>query len=583
MPVMNAPDLDQGTEALFLLMILLLGLVGLALLGPTGVVFFLMTLGGNQGLGLQRIGSVGFGALGLTLAVIFGRGFDDPYWQDRIDIAWAVVLDDRGTALWFADLNICVEAISGGLLLAALCLGAFEIWKLSPFRRLATQRETIRQKNRTTRWARFCLNRVNGGPASKATMTVLGVDKKTGATVSVPDQSLNTHMLILGTTGSGKTVSLLNFVESFADRGLPIIFIDGKGDLALAETVMAYAAFKKRPHWRLSMVGPSCVYNPFVGDYTSLKDKVIALRLNWSEEHYLKLAEGYLQMVFKVLQAIRHPVNLLSVARQFDIDVLMQTLRQAEAQGGISTVQAKDLMGEIEGQQDAAKHVESLKAELSNLAHSSLRHLFDVTSARPMDQVLSLKTVLQQKGVAYMALTPLIYPEVAGVMGRLILNDLKASLNPGNPQKVLLIIDEISTLVSTQFLNFLNQGRYVGLHIILTAQSVADLGQKISGNANLFIRQILSNCNVFVVHKINDHEDAELMASVLGTSPEIDYTAQVAEFGAETGLGSAHLVHEFLAHPDEIKSLSRGEALLLDKNRANTLTTFLGRKGLLVD
>ncbi len=227
--------------------------------------------------------------------------------------------------------------------------------------------------------------------------------------------------------------------------------------------------------------------------------------------------------------------------------------------------------------------MDCLKAELSNLAHSSLRPLFDVADVVSPDQVLSLKAVLERKGVAYIALSSLSYPEVAGVMGRLILNDLKTSLDPLNPRKVLLIVDEISTLVSTQFLNFLDQGRYVGLLIILTAQSVADLGQKIQGNANLFIRQILSNCNVFVVHRINDHEDAELLASILGTSLEIDYTAQVAEFGAETGLGSATLVHEYLAHPDQIKSLSRGEALLLDKNRASTITAFLGRKGLLVD
>ena len=77
------------------------------------------------------------------------------------------------------------------------------------------------------RWADL---RLPKQPAAVDGGTLLGVDKIRGRNVQLSDADANTHSFVLGTPGSGKTVAVLNMVESAIERRLPVIVIDGKGD-----------------------------------------------------------------------------------------------------------------------------------------------------------------------------------------------------------------------------------------------------------------------------------------------------------------------------------------------------------------
>ncbi len=113
-------------------------------------------------------------------------------------------------------------------------------------------------------------------------------------------------------------------------------------------------------------------------------------------------------------------------------------------------------------------------------------------------------------------------------------------------------------------LNLLNQGRSMDLHTILTIQSIADLGQKVERNPDLFIEQVLANCNVYCVHGMNNANDAGVLARSIGTKKRLEITSQLSSDGV-TGMRSARNLREFLAHPDDIKTLGVGEAFYLDK------------------
>ena len=59
--------------------------------------------------------------------------------------------------------------------------------------------------------------------------------------------------------------------------------------------VMAYSRAHGRPAYLFAMNGESCAYNPLAsGGYSAKKDRIVELR-EWTEDHYRKLAEGYLQ------------------------------------------------------------------------------------------------------------------------------------------------------------------------------------------------------------------------------------------------------------------------------------------------
>jgi len=170
--------------------------------------------------------------------------------------------------------------------------------------------------------------KLRNAPASEQGNTLLCAQKHSHKPVFISDECLNTHMLVTGTTGAGKTVTVCNVVESFIGRGLPVIYIDGKGDLSLAKKIMEYAQGQGRDARLFSMVGESCRYNPLAsGGYSSKKDRLIEMR-EWSEDHYRKLAEDYLQIVFKVLEICRINVDLLSVAKYFSRNEFSDLLRE---------------------------------------------------------------------------------------------------------------------------------------------------------------------------------------------------------------------------------------------------------------
>lgn len=155
---------------------------------------------------------------------------------------------------------------------------------------------------------------VEARPASRGGAVVVGSDWRTGAAVVVTENDLNRHMLVVGTTGAGKTTALLNMIEA---SSMGTVIVDGKGDLELAHRVIEMARARGQKAYLFDATGGehSAVYSPLAsGDFTSLTDRIMTMRV-WSEPHYRTLAEGFAQTAFKVMQACKQPVDLLTAAQ----------------------------------------------------------------------------------------------------------------------------------------------------------------------------------------------------------------------------------------------------------------------------
>ena len=418
---------------------------------------------------------------------------------------------------------------------------------------------------------------------------LIGVDKTSGEEVVLSDEDANTHTLVLGTTGSGKTVTVLNLVESAIDRALPVIIIDGKGDQALARKVIDYGRAKGRPGYLFALSGESCRYNPLAsGGYSAKKDRIIELR-EWSEDHYRKLAEGYMQTVFKVLEAVGIKTDLVTVAGHMSTGGLQTLIRKHVDRLGEARAQA--LSDEVEAQKPAEAHVESLRAEIRNLAWSEVGHLFAVasdgpgearggddgssgssTAEKPGSAVLELSRAIEERAVVYVCLPSLQFPALADIIGKLVINDLKAVAHEqlAKPEAarrpIYTVFDEFSVFAGEQVLNVINMGRSAGLHAVLATQSVADIGRAVPMTPDHFIRQVFASCNNYLIQRLNAPEDAVVVAELIGTKASFSHTAQIGEAGS-TGWGSVRRTRSFQVHPDQIKQLKRGEAVFVNKTK----------------
>ena len=134
MSLRSAPS-GQSLEASFVLAIVLCLLFGGLMIGPIGLcvcglVFSAMFV---YRLPVQTLAPI----IGLALAVqiLFGYSLDDAYWSDRLHLVWSVFGDPDGFVHWVTNLNITIDALAGGVMMAALARVSYELWWLSPFRR----------------------------------------------------------------------------------------------------------------------------------------------------------------------------------------------------------------------------------------------------------------------------------------------------------------------------------------------------------------------------------------------------------------------------------------------------------------
>lgn len=385
----------------------------------------------------------------------------------------------------------------------------------------------------------------------------LGVDSTTGNPVTLSDQDANTHTLVMGTTGSGKTTTLLNVVESAIRRDLPLFYVDGKGDVELMQNIEQLCKEHNRPFYGFSMIGASQVYNPLAsGGFTAKKDRIIALR-QWSEEHYLKIAEGYLQTVFKVLERAKIPIDLISLATYLNVEKLMLCARECGDSG---------LMEEVAALEHKQKDISSLIAEIENIANSEIGSLFDTKRAK----AFTTSDVLSERGVAYFCLQPLLFPSYAQTLGKVIINDLKSlaasQLSQTKRQTTYMLFDDFSTFAGEQIINLLNQGRGAGIHAILATQSLADI--ECHGGDGL-LAQVLSNTNNYIIQRQNFPDDAAMLADIIGTKTQLEVTSQILDNKTTAGVGSVRQTREYIVHPDRIKQLKLGEAILVNKTSSD--------------
>ncbi|HEX3046518.1 MAG TPA: type IV secretory system conjugative DNA transfer family protein, partial [Bacillota bacterium] len=144
-----------------------------------------------------------------------------------------------------------------------------------------------------------------------------GTDSKSGKPLYITDEMRSLHCHLLGTTGSGKTESVI-FPMLFQDicRGRGAIIVDAKSEIKFFKKIYTYhlrenPTEKKQEIYIVNLGNPefSNTYNPLLrGNAVELKDRIMG-SLVWSEVFYKKKAEEILLVLFLALESIKKRVT----------------------------------------------------------------------------------------------------------------------------------------------------------------------------------------------------------------------------------------------------------------------------------
>lgn len=406
-------------------------------------------------------------------------------------------------------------------------------------------------------------------------------DKSGKKPVYLPFSALNKHVALVGTTGSGKTVTLYNFIISALAHKKAIVFIDGKGDI---ENIKKFRKTCEKvgvkPH--IITLDGKTGYNPLsTGTPTELTDKLVGM-FDWSEEHYRLGATRFLQLLIKYMQLTGLPVNLGNIVKYSDYKTLLnyelarnpdagkpkqsitpsfedvpsfeEPETPAAAQAPIVADGAGELLERIKSVDP--RSISGMRDRLATLAEGDMAPMFTSPGA------LNLSDAIERGETVLFSVDSLRYPQQSKALGRLVTNDIKncVSTHARNGSKsVGLFFDEFNVFASHEVVDIVNKSRSAGFEAVLSFQSLSDIDKLDNGEA--LRRQIIQNCNSLIVQLQNDSHDAEELSGLFGTYETTAVTVQEDETGM-AGLGSRRMVHGFIVHPDDIKRLQVGQAFV---------------------
>ena len=371
------------------------------------------------------------------------------------------------------------------------------------------------------------------------------------------------HIFICGTTGSGKTVALSNYMRNCMKKDFPMLIIDGKGDTGKGSILDILTQLNK--HYRkkiycINLTNPSLsdTYNPFYNTSPTVAKDMLVNMTDWSEEHYKVNAERYLQRLISLMNKAEIPLSFQSIVKFMELDnfTLLSTQLVKEKQ-----ISKERHLENLEIAKTSGKVAENSIARFSTIAESELGEIFSDTG-------IDIATALKEKAIILFILNPLIYPELSPAFGRLVLIDSKKAISQrfNSRNRTFFLFDEINVYASKTLIDLVNKSRSANVTCVLATQSLSDLA---SAEDEDFTQQIIENCNNYLVLRQNSAVNSENWANILGTRQTMEVTYQLQQKGldtTQTGFGSARRVREYLYHPDEIKQLQTGYGIFLSRD-----------------
>jgi type IV secretory pathway TraG/TraD family ATPase VirD4 len=185
---------------------------------------------------------------------------------------------------------------------------------------------------------------------------------------------------------------------------------------------------------------------------------------------------------------------------------------------------------------------------------------------------IDLRDALRGPDVVLFSLNSSTYGKLSAQLGTLAVQDLVSAVgdrlrhqSPGQVvAQAIIAIDEFSALGSDNVISLLARGRESGASVLLATQELADLDRAAPGLRD----QVLGNTAVKLAHRQDVPASAQTIAQMAGTQWAWDETERIGSWllgHSHAGRGTRRQVEQFVVHPNEIKSLPTGRAVLITK------------------
>jgi Type IV secretory pathway, VirD4 components len=376
------------------------------------------------------------------------------------------------------------------------------------------------------------------------------------------------HVGAFGSTRTGKTATILHYIEQSIREGQFTVVIDGKGGTSTYDLNIVTEKLAKKYNRKLYVINQSEIsktnpYNPFKGiTETELKDLLSSLT-EWSEEHYRIQALTYWQVMGRVMRAADIQYSFQSIIKYSDPSNFKNLIEGLYSQDIIS----KELYSRAK--QVLASCKDTVVQAIGRLAifnDGDGRYLFGQDG-------FTLRQAYEEGAVVVVYLNEFKYSDFARSLGKLVVAEYKLFLSQkaerDDQTEALLVMDELGVYVDESFEALLNRTASFSVKTIVAMQVIADVN-KVSEELT---KQILGNLTNFVILRTDD-DTANELSKFIGTEKQVKQTSRSNEEG-NTGESSNNVVDEFVINPNKIKRLPNLHGYYYSHNRPGEPSKFV--------
>jgi Cdc6-like AAA superfamily ATPase len=368
----------------------------------------------------------------------------------------------------------------------------------------------------------------------------LGVHVRDNRTY-IEDRLIREHMLIIGTTGAGKTETLKNLIKEIlwsSDRD--VFIVDGKGDpdFAFDMANLIYSAKGEPvPVFKLGLPQRGAVYHGFRGEPTDIYNRLCALIgvdeiTSGDGMYYADINRDLLQLVCYVPEG--PPRSFEEVRRRLD---------------------KKWLLSAYKGHPEEEITIKRLDEKLLNGLLVRVRPL--VREFVPMVDPQGF--ILEESRGAIFSLRTQSVGDSARRFLKFLVEDFKDFVGKRQQRPAVFIIDEFGAFGNNNITALLSLARSSDLGIVLATQDAVTLGDESTK------RKILANTRTKMLMVT---EFPQELAELAGTIQAIEAGIQFGEASDPTGMGTARIQHQFKIDMNEAAKLETGEAFLIRQRTA---------------
>jgi len=406
-----------------------------------------------------------------------------------------------------------------------------------------------------------------------------------GEKIYVPEKARLGHVQVLGTTGRGKTESvILPWMMRDASRGISSVLIDGKGEPEIVSKIRSTLGDRvKLTVFDLGNLSNSCEINPLAsGSPQQITDRIFA-SFDFDDTYYRAVQFEAALTIVELLSAIGEVVTFKRIYELLSNDAAVSVA----VQHFWVSLALTDRIGRMLGmpRRDRDEKFAGLMSQLAPFAVGEVSAIVNSTkrneSAHQTLGHMALTSTIRFKAEIFVLLIPTLkYQAIGKQLGKMVLQELawaigeRASRSGANWDFLPVYLDEFSAFAYEGFEQILNKARSSNVALHLSHQSMADL----SIVSQDFARIVSTNTNVKCLFGLNDPDTADFFARHIGTESTERKTERVEVGGLfqrdqRTGQGSVREVEEYKIHPNRLKNFTNGYGVLHFPTAHGNLTT----------